>query len=138
MHPMRRKLSACWGRHCRMPCLSLGLLACAGLAVGQSGNENSVAAGRGDTVRGQQLLARYHCGTCHTIPGVPASRSNFAASLEGFGRRSYIAGRVANSRANLVRWLVKPQSIVPETLMPDLGVSVTDAADMVSYLRQLR
>jgi cytochrome c len=88
--------------------------------------------------RGRQLLARYHCGACHAIPGVPASRGSFAVSLEAFGRRSYIAGRVATDPANLAQWIARPQSIVPDTLMPDMGVSPRDAADMAAYLLQLR
>ena len=96
------------------------------------------AAANADSVRGRQLMAQYHCGSCHKIPGVPAARGSFAASLEAFGRRSYIAGRVANTPAHLAQWIAKPQSLVPETLMPDLGVSPRDAADMAAYLGGLR
>jgi cytochrome c len=97
-----------------------------------------VGAAGGDAARGQQLLARYHCGTCHTIPGVAAARGRFAASLEAFGRRSYIAGRVANEPSMLARWIAKPASIVPGTLMPDMGVSPEDARDIAAYLGQLK
>jgi cytochrome c2 len=89
-------------------------------------------------VRGQQLLARYQCGSCHLIPGVAASRGQFAASLASFGRRSYIAGRVANDPAMLARWIAAPASVVPGTLMPDMGASVEDAHDMAAYLGTLR
>jgi cytochrome c2 len=88
--------------------------------------------------RGRQLLARYHCGTCHSIPGVPASQGRLAASLEGYGKRSYIAGRVANEPAALAAWIIDPASVVPGTLMPNMGVSPTDARDMAAYLGQLR
>jgi cytochrome c len=86
----------------------------------------------------QALLARYHCGTCHTIPGVAAARSRFAADLSGYGNRSYIAGHVPNTLAELTRWIQDPPSVVPGTLMPNLGVSSTDAREMASYLRSLR
>ncbi len=102
------------------------------------GPASDVAVPLGDAARGQQLLARYHCGTCHTIPGVAASRGQLAASLAQFGRRSYIAGRVANEPAMLVRWIVSPASIVPDTAMPDMGVSEPDARDIAAYLGQLR
>lgn len=88
--------------------------------------------------RGQQLLARYHCGHCHAIPGVVASRGQVATSLAQFGRRSYIAGRVANEPAMLARWIASPQSIVPGTLMPDMGVTDADARDIAAYLWTLR
>ena len=88
--------------------------------------------------RGRQLLARYHCGTCHSIPGVAAAQGRFAASLDGYGRRSYIAGQVANEPAALARWVADPASIVPGTLMPSMGVGPDDARDMAAYLGQLR
>ena len=94
-----------------------------------------------DSVRaaaGRELLARYHCGSCHSIPGVAASQGQFAASLERFGARSYIAGRVANEPAALARWIVDPASVVPGTLMPNMGVSLDDARAMAAYLGQLR
>lgn len=88
--------------------------------------------------RGRQQLARYHCGTCHTIPDVAASQGRTAASLDGYGRRSYIAGRVANEPAALARWIIDPASVVPGTLMPNMGVPPADARDMAAYLGQLR
>ncbi len=88
-------------------------------------------------LRGQQLMARYHCGTCHTIPGVPAASGKLAASLEQYGKRSYIAGRVANQPALLARWIMDPQAVIPGTAMPDMGVSAADARDMAYYLGQL-
>lgn len=99
----------------------------------------TVANGQGAGVaRGQQLLARYQCGSCHVIPGVAASRGQFAVSLASFGRRSYIAGRVANQPEMLARWIAAPASVVPGTLMPDMGVSAADARDMAAYLGTLR
>jgi len=84
------------------------------------------------------LLAQYHCGSCHTIPGVDAARGQVAVTLESFGRRSYIAGRVPNDSEHLARWIVEPQSVVPGTLMPDMGVSHLDARDMAAFLGALR
>ncbi len=105
--------------------------------VGAASADAAVAA-PADAVRGQALLARYHCGSCHRIPGVPAARGDYAVTLEAYGRRSYIAGRVANTPALLARWIEKPASVVAGTLMPDLGVSAVDARDMAAYLGTLR
>ncbi len=90
-----------------------------------------------DAGRGRDLLARYHCGSCHTIPGAAAARGRLAVSLEAYGRRSYIAGRVANEPAALARWIVEPSAVVPGTLMPSMGVSLPDARDIAAYLGQL-
>lgn len=93
---------------------------------------------RADTVeRGRSLLVQYRCGSCHTIPGVPASRGQVAAPLSGWSQRSYIAGRLPNKPDVLVRWIVEPQSLVPGTLMPDMGVSPEEAQAMASYLYSL-
>lgn len=98
----------------------------------------SPAASRADPVeRGRSLLVQYRCGSCHTIPGVPASRGVVAAPLTGWSQRSYIAGRLPNKPDVLVRWIVEPQSLVPGTLMPDMGVSPEEAQAMASYLFSL-
>ena len=88
--------------------------------------------------RGRLLLARYQCGSCHAIPGVPASRGQVAQSLASFGQRSYIAGRLANGPDALARWIVAPQALVPGTTMPSMGASPADARDMAAYLMSLR
>jgi cytochrome c len=93
------------------------------------------AAGAGGAPeRGRLLLAQYQCGSCHAIPGVPGSRGQVATSLEAFGQRSYIAGRLANGPDVLARWIESPQSVAPGTLMPDMGVPPGDARDMAAYL----
>ena len=87
--------------------------------------------------RGRELLVQYRCGSCHTIPGVPASRGQVAQTLEGWRHRSYIAGRVPNRPELLARWLVAPQSLVPGTAMPSMGVSPDHARAMAAYLYSL-
>ncbi len=83
-------------------------------------------------------MARYHCGQCHTIPGVAAAQGRLAAPLTRYGKRSYIAGRVANDADSLTRWIMDPQSVIPGTAMPDMGVTATDARDMAAYLGRLQ
>lgn len=95
-------------------------------------------AGAADVERGRRLAERYHCGTCHEIPGVPAARGRMAVSLAGFGRRSYIAGRLPNEPQLLERWLIDPAALVPGTAMPAMGVSPADARAMAAYLRSLQ
>ena len=92
----------------------------------------------GDPERGLRVLGQYQCGSCHSIPGVPASRGVNGPTLDAFGKRSYIAGRVPNSAAALTRWIVAPKELVPDTTMPSMGVSPNDARDMAAYLGTLR
>ena len=44
--------------------------------------------------------------------------------------RSLIAGAVPNTSEQMVRWIRSPQSIDPQTTMPDLQVGERDARDM--------
>lgn len=91
-----------------------------------------------DVERGRRLVEQYQCGTCHVVPGVNGAIGQLAVTLDAFGLRSYIAGRVPNTDKHLVRWIIDPASVVPGTLMPSMGVTPADAADMAAYLRQLR
>ncbi len=92
----------------------------------------------GDAARGQQLMAQYQCGSCHAIPGVEAAAGNAGPPLDGFGRRSYIAGRIPNLPDPLAQWLVDPPSLKPGTMMPNVGVSPAEARHMAAYLYTLR
>lgn len=87
--------------------------------------------------RGRALLSQYQCGACHAIPGVPSSRGALAQPLAGWRHRSYIAGRVPNRPELLARWIEAPQSLVPGTRMPSMGVPPADAQAMAAYLFSL-
>ena len=87
---------------------------------------------------GRLLIEHYQCGTCNQVPGVNGAAGRVAVTLESFGLRSYIAGDVPNTHENLVRWIMDPHAVVPGTLMPDMGVTLTDAQQIATYLRQLR
>ncbi|MBT2325677.1 c-type cytochrome [Variovorax paradoxus] len=116
------------------------LLAVAALAGGCELGERKLphtAAPAAQVARGQQLLAQYQCGSCHAIPEVPIARGTVGPSLQAFGRRSYIAGQVPNRPDTLTRWIMAPQSLVPGTVMPAMGVSPDDARDMAAYLLAL-
>jgi cytochrome c len=95
------------------------------------------SAARGDPLLGQRLITQYQCGSCHAIPGVAAARGRLGPSLQAFGKRSYIAGRIPNRSDTLVQWLVAPASLVPDTAMPRMGVSHEEARHMAAYLGQL-
>lgn len=91
-----------------------------------------------DAGRGAAVIAGIGCGACHLIPGIRGARGMVGPPLTGFGRRSYIAGRVPNAPANLVAWLIDPQDIDPETAMPALGLDRAQAGDVAAYLYTLR
>lgn len=93
---------------------------------------------KADPVLGQRLLTQYQCGSCHAIPGVAAARGMQGPSLAAFGKRSYIAGHIPNRPEALVRWIMQPSALAPDTLMPSMGVSPGDARDMAAYLESLQ
>ena len=88
--------------------------------------------------QGRRLLVQYQCGSCHVVPGAAIARGQAGPSLEGFGRRSYIAGHVPNDPAALARWIEAPAALVPGTPMPSMGVSPADARAIAAYLLALK
>jgi len=88
--------------------------------------------------QGKQLIVRYGCGTCHEIPGIDGAKGLVAAPLTHFGRRGTIAGRLANTPDNLIRWVQSPQDVEPGTDMPNLGISAEDARNIAAYLESLQ
>jgi cytochrome c len=107
------------------------LSACSGEVNGvpepRAASESTIAAGR-------RLIASYGCGSCHSIPGIPGADAMAAPPLNCFYERTYIAGRLANTRQNLSRWIQNPQQVEPGTAMPNLGVRSEEADDIASYL----
>lgn len=92
----------------------------------------------GNAELGRRLIEQYQCGACHAIPGVAAAGGSAGPPLEGFGKRSYIAGRFANMPEALVHWLIDPPAHKPGTTMPNLGLSETEARHMAAYLYTLQ
>jgi cytochrome c1 len=74
------------------------------------------------------------CGGCHTIDGIHNARGRIGPPLTAFADRAMIAGEVANTPENLVRWICDPQAIEPGTAMPNLHVSEEMARDMAAFL----
>lgn len=101
-------------------------------------NPDLPAARPGDIERGKLALAQYACQSCHIIPGVTGSKTYVGPQLAMFGRQEKIAGQLANSPENLVRWITDPKGVDSLTAMPDLEVTRQDAADMAAYLADLK
>lgn len=108
----------------------------AGLALGAIGCRE--AEGRmvpgGDARRGERALATVGCGSCHTIAGVTGARGMVGPPLTGVANRSILAGEIPNTPENMIRWIMDPQAIEPNTAMPNLHVGEQMARDMVAYL----
>ena len=92
----------------------------------------------GDADRGVAAIGRYGCGSCHIIPGVSGAFGQAGPPLSGVGNRIYIAGVLPNTPQNMVRWIENPKAVDDKTVMPNLGVTNNDAADIAGYLYTLR
>jgi cytochrome c len=108
--------------------LALALLATAFAGCGPQSSEKHLA---------EAAFVQLGCGTCHSIPGVTAANGRVGPSLASFGERREIAGRVPNTEAALVRWILDPQGVEPGTLMPDVGATDEQARAMADYLEGL-
>lgn len=92
----------------------------------------------GDPSRGAAAIGRYGCGGCHEIPGIRNARATVGPPLTGIARRTYLAGRLANSPAAMMQWIQHPQKIEPGNAMPEMRVTEEDARDITAYLYLLR
>jgi cytochrome c1 len=88
--------------------------------------------------RGKTAIARYGCASCHTIPGIRGANGLVGPSLDRIASRTYIAGVLANTHDNMLRWIHDPPKVDDKTAMPDLEVTEQDARDIASYLYTLR
>ncbi len=95
---------------------------------------------RADPARGQAILssAVHGCAGCHEIPGVRRARGIVGPPLGGIARRGFIAGELPNRAEVLVAFLMDPASLIPNTGMPDTGLTHEQALDVAAYLYTLR
>ncbi|MBA3892958.1 MAG: c-type cytochrome [Gemmatimonadales bacterium] len=91
----------------------------------------------GDKEQGRRLLDQHGCIACHHIPGVPGIRSMAGQPLRNWKERHYISGALVNTPFNLVKWIMNPQAVQPETAMPNLNISEEDAWSIAKYLYTL-
>jgi mono/diheme cytochrome c family protein len=88
----------------------------------------------GNPMRAPQLIRRYGCAGCHTIPGIPGGDGQVGGPLADIKYRVYVGGVATNSPDNLVRWIVSPQAFSPRSAMPATGISEMEARDVAAYL----
>ena len=92
----------------------------------------------GDPSRGPDLMRKYGCQSCHTIPGVVGANGLVGPPLAGIASRSYIAGVLPNAPDNMLAWIRDPKSVDSKTAMPNTGVTPSDARHIAAYLYTLR
>jgi len=127
------------GRGTRLALLApVALSVALALAACQGGGTPPRIVKGGSTTIGKDLIVKYGCGSCHTIPGIRNANGLVGPPLIHWGRRSMIAGRLPNTPDNLIRWVHDPQGVEPGTDMPNLGVTQTEARNIAAYLENIQ
>jgi cytochrome c len=129
------------GKRKALAAAGLALMAMLGGCGGKSDSDierQAAAMTGGEPAHGKEVIGRYGCATCHTIPGVDGARGQVGPSLAGIAVRSYLAGKLPNTPPNMIKWIREPQEVQPGTAMPELGVTEQDGKDIAAYLYTLR
>jgi cytochrome c2 len=92
----------------------------------------------GDPRRGPAVALQHGCAGCHAIPGLRGPGGRVGPPLADVGARLYLAGRLANTPENLIRWIENPRAVDPQTAMPTTGISKREARDMAAFLLTAR
>lgn len=116
------------------------VLVAAPLAVAcqpQTRSQRPATATVGSVEAGRRVIEDKGCGSCHRIPGVRGASGLVGPPLDQMGSRTFIAGELANTQENMIRWVMDPQAVEPGTAMPKLDVSRAEAEDISAYLASL-
>lgn len=87
---------------------------------------------------GQRIFMQQPCQNCHTIAGTAAS-GTAGPDLTHVGSRQTIgAGVLANTPANMERWLQNPLAVKPGALMPNFNLTPDELRALAAYMESLR
>jgi cytochrome c oxidase subunit II len=89
------------------------------------------------TAKGQHAF-EIHCGACHTVRGTLAGGSVAPDLTHLMSRETLAAGTLPNTPGNLSGWIANPQSIKPESHMPNLYLSGPELTEISTYLETLK
>ncbi len=92
----------------------------------------------GEAAAGLKVFEDNTCVNCHTIIGTPANQRIGPDLTHIASRMTLAAGAAENTPANLYRWLKDPDSIKPDTHMPNFQLNDADARALTAYLETLK
>jgi cytochrome c oxidase subunit II len=89
---------------------------------------------------GRRVFLSKTCVNCHTIRGTPAHGTVGPDLTHLASRETLAAGVLENNRGQLAQWLADPQAsdMKPGCNMPDLQLTSSEIADLVTYLESLK
>jgi cytochrome c oxidase subunit 2 len=89
-------------------------------------------------VRGRELFLANGCGACHAVRGTAADGSIGPDLTHVGGRDTLAAGRLANERGDLRRWIAKPAELKPHARMPGFAMLPPDDLEaLAAFLESL-
>lgn len=91
----------------------------------------------GNISRGEDLVRQNGCMACHSIPNMGSVQDGYGPDLDGFAHRRLIGGSAENTPDVLIQFLMSPQTVVPGTGMPTLGLTEDESRDIASWLYTL-
>ncbi len=87
---------------------------------------------------GMKLFAERTCVNCHRLAGTSADQ-RVGPDLTHLADRRFLAGGAAlNTPSNLAQWLKDPNSIKPDSRMPNFQFSDAEVAALVAYLESTK
>ncbi len=92
----------------------------------------------GEAAKGAKLFSDQTCVNCHAVTGTVANQRIGPDLTHLADRRILAAGAAENTPANLFRWLKDPNSIKPQTHMPNFQLTDDQAHALVAYMETLR
>lgn len=87
---------------------------------------------------GARLFREQTCVNCHTIVGTTGNQRVGPDLTHIASRRTLAAGAALNTPEQLLKWLKHPDSIKPQSHMPDFQLNDDQAASLTAYLETLK
>jgi cytochrome c oxidase subunit II len=87
---------------------------------------------------GRAIFLNSTCAGCHAILGTPAEAALGPDLTHIASRETIASGALENTRANLRRWILHPQSVKPGASMPPTDLNEEQVEALLDYLESLR
>jgi cytochrome c oxidase subunit 2 len=88
--------------------------------------------------RAGQHIFEERCAGCHSVRGTPAAGMQAPDLTHLASRRLIAAGQMTNTPEHQLDWIEHAQRIKPDSLMPSMALSASDAAALSAYLSTLQ
>jgi cytochrome c5 len=101
-----------------------------------NGSPLAVSAASGSVARGKRLLTERACVSCHQVSGAglpPPPKNEPAVRTLGLAPDLRFA-RERSTPETIARWLLDPQRVKHDAVMPNLGLAADDARDLAAFL----